>query len=392
MKYYIIAGEASGDLHGSNLIKELKKLDSSANVRCWGGDMMQSTGATLVKHYRDLAFMGFAEVIMNLKTIFANLKFCKKDILQFKPDVLVLIDYPGFNLRIAEWLHKLKATSQKLKAKTVFYISPQVWAWKESRVPTMKKVIDKMIVILPFEKEYYKNKWNWDVDYVGHPLVQVVNEFKSSIANRQSLIGNGEDLEIGNRKKEAGNYIALLPGSRKQEILKKLPIMLEVSKSFPQYQFVLAKAPALEDEFYAGFMQHYTNVSSVRNKTYELLMQSKAALVTSGTATLETALFNVPEVVCYKGSNVSYQIAKRVIKIKYISLVNLIMDKVVVKELIQNDLTAENLKQELSALLTNVNKQQQLQADYTDLKKILSAGGNASENAAKIIFDVADKN
>jgi lipid-A-disaccharide synthase len=378
MKYYIIAGEASGDLHGSNLIKELKQLDKEANIHCWGGDLMQATGATLVKHYRDLAFMGFVEVVVNLKTILSNLKFCKEDILKFQPDVLVLIDYPGFNLRIAEWAKKMrneKLSDSSLSAKIVFYISPQVWAWKESRVPKMKKCIDKMIVILPFEKEYYKNKWNWDVDYVGHPLVQVVEEFE----NRQSSNINHE-LPIT-------NCIALLPGSRKQEITKKLPIMLEVSKTFPQYQFVLAKAPALEDEFYAGFMQHYTNVASVRNKTYELLMQSKAALVTSGTATLETALFGVPEVVCYKGSNISYQIAKSLIKIKFISLVNLIMDKPVVKELIQNDLTVENLKQELSLLLFNETKQQQLRKDYEDLKHILSAGGNASANAAKIIFE-----
>ena len=380
MKYYIIAGEASGDLHGSNLIKELKQLDSDSNIRCWGGDLMQQTGATLVKHYRELAFMGFAEVIMNLKTIFANLKFCKEDILQFKPDVLILIDYPGFNLRIAEWFNKLKAQSSKLKAKTVFYISPQVWAWKESRVSKMKKTIDKMIVILPFEKEYYKNKWNWDVDYVGHPLVEVIENFKS---NQQSTDNGQRSTE----KLNTANLIALLPGSRKQEIEKKLPVMLQVSKVFPQYQFVLAKAAALEDEFYAGFMQHYTNVSAVRNKTYELLMQSKAALVTSGTATLETALFAVPEVVCYKGSNISYQIAKRLIKIKYISLVNLIMDKPIVKELIQDDLTVENIKHELSALLFDEVKQQQLKKDYEALKNILSAGGNASANAAKIIFN-----
>lgn len=373
MKYYIIAGEASGDLHGSNLIKELQKLDSNANIRCWGGDMMQATGATLVKHYRDLAFMGFAEVVMNLKTILNNLKFCKEDILKFQPDVLVLIDYPGFNLRVADWAHKLKAKGLKLKAKTVFYISPQVWAWKESRVPKMKKTIDKMIVILPFEKDYYKNKWNWDVDYVGHPLVEVVDQFKLSAISHQP---------------SAKNIVALLPGSRKQEISKKLPIMLEVSKHFPQYQFVLAKAPALEDEFYAGFMHNYTNVSSVRNKTYALLTQSKAALVTSGTATLETALFGVPEVVCYKGSNISYQIAKRLISIKYIALVNLIMDKPVVKELIQNDLTVENVKRELSLLLFDEAKQQQVKKDYEDLKHVLSQGGNASVNAAKIIVDV----
>jgi lipid-A-disaccharide synthase len=239
-----------------------------------------------------------------------------------------------------------------------------------------------MIVILPFEKEYYKNKWNWDVDYVGHPLVQVIEEFKSSIVNRESSMET-----TSNQQPATGNYIALLPGSRKQEIQKKLPIMLAVSKAFPQYQFVLAKAPSVDDEFYAAFMQRYTNVSSVRNKTYELLMQSTAALVTSGTATLETALFGVPEVVCYKGSNISYQIAKRVIKIKYISLVNLIMDKLVVKELIQNDLTVSNLTNELTELLFNYKRQEQIKKDYADLKNILSAGGNASANAAKIIFD-----
>jgi lipid-A-disaccharide synthase len=390
MKYYIIAGEASGDLHGSNLIKELKLLDNNANIRCWGGDMMQSTGATLVKHYRDLAFMGFAEVLINLKTILSNLKFCKEDILKFQPDALVLIDYPGFNLRIAEWAHKLTAHNSQLTAKIVFYISPQVWAWKENRVIKMKKNIDKMIVILPFEKEYYKNKWNWNVDYVGHPLVEVIDEYKSTV-NRKPSTEVNKELPTINGQQSTDNLIALLPGSRKQEIAKKLPVMLQVSKAFPQYQFVLAKAPGLEDEFYAGFMQHYTNVSSVRNKTYELLMQSKAALVTSGTATLETALFGVPEVVCYKGSNISYQIAKRLINIKYISLVNLIMDKPVVKELIQNDLTVENIKLELSELLFNASRQEQLKKDYNDLKNILSAGGDASANAAKIIYDLVAK-
>lgn len=374
MKYYIIAGEASGDLHGSNLIKEIRKLDDGADIRCWGGDLMQAAGATLVKHYRDLAFMGFAEVVMNLKTILNNLKFCKEDILEFKPDVLVLIDYPGFNLRIAEWAHQLKAQGSRLKAKIVFYISPQVWAWKESRVPKMRETIDEMIVILPFEKEYYKDKWNWDVDYVGHPLVQVVEEFKQSAAGRQP---------------SANNIIALLPGSRKQEIAKKLPIMLEVSRHFPQYQFILAKAPGLEDAFYESFVRNYTNVSSVRNKTYQLLTEAKAALVTSGTATLETALFGVPEVVCYKGSSISYQIAKRLIKIKYIALVNLIMDKPVVKELIQNELTVKNLKQELSQLLFDDAKKEQLKEDYENLKSILSADGNASANAAKIVVDAA---
>ncbi len=368
--YYIIAGEASGDLHGSNLIKELHKLDAVANIRCWGGDLMQAAGATLVKHYRDLAFMGFLEVVIHLKTILNNIKFCKEDIAQFKPDVIIFIDYPGFNLRITEW-------AKQQGFKTVFYISPQVWAWKENRVPKMKSTIDKMLVILPFEKEYYKKRWHWDVEYVGHPLVKVIEQEKlKPVAER-----------ISNKE-----IIALLPGSRKQEILKKLPIMLEASKNFPQYQFVVGQAPGQEDIFYKSILQPYSNISSVSNQTYNLLKQARAALVTSGTATLETALFGVPEVVCYKSSNISYQIAKRLIKIKYISLVNLIMDKLVVKELIQNDLTAENLSHELNELLTNSARQQQLKDDYAALKRLLSAGGDASATAAKSIYNFVNGN
>jgi lipid-A-disaccharide synthase len=362
MRYYIIAGEASGDLHGSNLIKELQQLDKSATIRCWGGDKMQATGATLVKHYRDLAFMGFVEVAKNLKTIFRNLRFCKEDILQFKPDALILIDYPGFNLRIAKW-----AKEQNLKV--IFYISPQVWAWKESRVKLIKQCVDKMLVILPFEKEFYK-KWNYDVEYVGHPLVKVIDDFRSSVVGNQS----------------SKKIIAVLPGSRKQEILKKLPIMLAVSKNFPDYEFVIAKAPGIEDDFYNELLFHYKNVSCVVNKTYHLLNEAKAAMVTSGTATLETALFDVPEVICYKGGSISYQIAKRLIKIKYICLVNLIMDKEVVKELIQDELTVENLTKELKQILYNDSKQQQIKSDYAALKKLLSLGGNASANAAKSIY------
>src|SRR5689334_18907899 len=228
MRYYIIAGEASGDLHGSNLVKELKKQDASATIRCWGGDLMQQAGGELIKHYRDLAFMGFVEVARNLNKIFANLKFCKEDILQYKPDALILIDYPGFNLRIAKW-----AKQQNLKV--IFYISPQVWAWKENRVKMMKECIDKMLVILPFEKEYFKNKWKWDVEYVGHPLVEVIEKFKV-----ESLTFKDE---------ESSNIVALLPGSRKQEIAKKLPIMLEAVQSFPDYQFVIAQAPSLDESF-----------------------------------------------------------------------------------------------------------------------------------------------
>jgi lipid-A-disaccharide synthase len=415
MKYYIIAGEASGDLHGSNLIRELKKLDNNASIRCWGGDKMQEAGGELVKHYRDLAFMGFTEVLMNLRTIFRNLRFCKEDILQHKPDALVLIDYPGFNLRIASW-----AKQQGLKV--IYYISPQVWAWKENRVKMMKQCIDKMLVILPFEKDYFKNKWNWEVEYVGHPLVEVVEEFsrqsavfspqssvfsrqssvgslQSAASSQQSAVGSGQSA-VGSRQSAVGsqqstsniqpptsNIIALLPGSRKQEIAKKLPVMLGVSKDFPGYEFVVAQAPAVEDEFYKTFTDQYPNVSIARNKTYDLLMQAKAALVTSGTATLETALFGVPEVVCYKGSPISYEIAKRVIKVKYISLVNLIMDKLVVKELIQHDMTVENLDRELGELLTNETRITQLKKDYADLKNLLSQGGNASAKAAESIVD-----
>ena len=363
MKYYIIAGEASGDLHGSNLIKELRKRDDSAIIRCWGGDKMQQAGAELVKHYRDLAFMGFMEVVMNLRTIFRNLAFCREDILKFNPDTLILIDYPGFNLRIARW-----AKDQGLKV--IYYISPQVWAWKEGRVRMMKECIDKMIVILPFEKDYYKDKWDWEVEYVGHPLVEVVNRERSLVH-----VPKFSEKPI----------VALLPGSRKQEILKKLPVMLGVSKSFPDYQFIVAKAPGVEESFYAELLRPYANVSTVSNQTYPLLLQAKAALVTSGTATLETALFGVPEVVCYKGSAISYQIAKRVIKVKYISLVNLIMNKLVVHELIQADLTEKNLHFELNELLTNKTRQQQLSVDYAALRQILGEGGQASAKAAQSI-------
>lgn len=368
MKYYIIAGEASGDLHGSNLIKELKKLDATATFRCWGGDKMREAGGELVKHYRELAFMGFAEVLMNLRTIFRNLKFCKQDILEHKPDALILIDYPGFNLRIAKW-------ARQHGLKIIYYISPQVWAWKSNRVKTMKQCIDKMLVILPFEKDYYKNKWNWEVEYVGHPLVEVIEKSRNSAGNAGA----------GSQQLSDKPIVALLPGSRKQEILKKLPVMLELSKSFPAYQFIVAKAPGLDESFYDKLLQPFSNVCYVTNKTYDLLMQSKAAVVTSGTATLETALFAVPEVVCYKGSWLSYQIGSRLVKVKYISLVNLIMDKLVVKELIQKNFTIENLLQELKELLENKERQEQLKKDYAVLKHLLNEGGDASAKAAYAI-------
>lgn len=381
MKYYIISGEASGDLHGSNLVRELHLQDPQASIRCWGGNLMQEAGATLVKHYRDLAFMGFSEVIKNLPVILRNIGFCKQDILSFQPDVLVLIDYPGFNLRIAEW-------GKKQGFKIVYYISPQVWAWKENRVKKMKQFINKMLCIIPFEKDYYKNKWNWEVEYVGHPLVEVIEKKQLGVRSWESGVGSREMEKNSRLPTPDSQLIALLPGSRKQEIAKKLPIMLEVAKSFPDYQFVVAQAPGLENDFYQPFMEPYQNVSSVQNKTYDLLLKAKAALVTSGTATLETALFGVPEIVCYKGSPISYQIAKRLIKIKYISLVNLIMDKEVVKELIQDELTTANLVKELKLLLTDGTGKKQLEKDYADLKKLLAAGGHASAKAAQEIIEM----
>jgi lipid A disaccharide synthetase len=478
MKYYLISGEASGDLHGSNLIKQLQLLDVNNTMRCWGGNLMQEAGATLVKHYRDLAFMGFAEVVKNLPTILRNIRFCKKDVLAFQPDVLILIDYPGFNLRIATW-----AKQQGIKV--VYYISPQVWAWKANRVKKMKQCIDKMLVILPFEKTYFKDVWQWDVEYVGHPLVEVINSFKSHVSgyklqntvsssnqvvssdnqvvssdnqvvssekqvnssdnqvvssekqvnssnnqvvsskkqvdssdkqvdssekqvdssdnqvvssNNQQDSSNNQENRNNNQIVSSDNQIvssnqpiiALLPGSRQQEIAKKLPVMLAVAKHFHQYQFVIAEAPGLEASFYQSFYAAAgitNNVTTSNNKTYQLLSKATAALVTSGTATLETALFGVPEVVCYKGSNISYQIGKRLIKIKFISLVNLIMDKLVVKELIQDEMNATNLIAELEDLLVNTQRQQQIMEDYTALKHKLTQGGNASEKAAKSIFE-----
>ena len=363
MKYYIIAGEASGDLHGSNLIKEIKHLDPAASIRAWGGDLMKDAGASLVKHYRDLAFMGFLEVIKNLPTILQNIKFCKQDIEAWQPDVLVLIDYPGFNLRIADW-------AKKHGCKVVYYIAPQVWAWKENRVKKMKLCIDKMFCILPFEKDYFKNKWNWDVTYVGHPLLRVIESFKSTTP-----------LVTENKK-----VIALLPGSRKQEIVKMLPIMLSVTPHFPAYTFMVAQAPGQDAPFYNRFLMGYANVTLIKNSTYDLLSMADAALVTSGTATLETALFKVPEVVCYKTSKFSYQIAKWLVKIKFISLVNLIMDKEIVQEIIQENLTEQHLTTALRNITENEANRKEVMDNYQLLHTLLAAGGG--EASAKVAQEI----
>lgn len=372
MKYYIIAGEASGDLHGSNLIKALKKKDDQANIRCWGGDLMQAAGGNLVKHYKEMAFMGFLEVISNINQIFKNIDFCKQDISKFDPDVIVFIDYSGFNLRIASW-------AKKNHYRTNYYISPQIWASREGRINKIKRDIDAMHVILPFEKEFYEKKHQFPVNFVGHPLIDAI-EGMPRTANHSFRKENHLDPNKP--------IIALLPGSRKQEVEKMLKLMLSATTAFPDYQFVIAGAPSLDLDFYKPFIKS-AQVSLVSNKTYDLLSLSKAALVTSGTATLETALFKIPQVVCYRANWISYQIAKRIITLKFISLVNLIMDKEVVKELIQSDLNHKNIVRELGKVLDGPDREKQLQA-YKELQEKLGGKG-ASENAASLIVKNAQQ-
>ena len=366
MKYYIIAGEASGDLHGSNLMKALLEEDSKAEIRFWGGDLMQSVGGTIVKHYRELAFMGFIEVIFNLRTILNNISFCKKDIGSFQPDALVFIDYPGFNMRIAKW-------AKERGIPTHYYISPQIWAWKENRIDAIKRDFDYLYVILPFEKDFYEIKHNFPVKFVGHPLIDAIKN--QTFISREDFIkeNNLEDKPI----------IALLPGSRKQEISKMLSVMLSIEDDFRDYQFVIAGAPSQDHSFYLPFLQS-KNVHFISNKTYELLNHTAAAIVTSGTATLETALFKVPEVVCYKGSWASYQIAKRIITLKYISLVNLIMDQEVVTELIQENCNTKNIKSELQKIL-NPDHRKELLANYLLLEEKLGGGGASKKTAQHIL-------
>ncbi|HLU80865.1 MAG TPA: lipid-A-disaccharide synthase [Flavobacteriaceae bacterium] len=366
MKYYLIAGEASGDLHASNLMKGLKKVDSAAEFRFWGGDKMQSVGGELIKHYRELAFMGFAEVVMNLRTILKNLAFCKKDIKAWNPDAIIFVDYPGFNLKIAKW-------AKKEGYSTHYYISPQVWAWKENRVNSIKRDVDHLYVILPFEKEFYENKHAYKVHFTGHPLIDAIAQQPKPDLDTFLKFNNLDERPI----------IALLPGSRKQEISKMLRTMLKTASDFPDYQFVIAAAPSIDREFYEQFTQR-KNVFLVTGQTYDLLALSTAALVTSGTATLETALFKVPQVVCYKGGFVSYQIAKRIIKLDYISLVNLIMEKEVVTELIQNKFNPKNLKKELQKILDPTTRERIFE-DYFKLEQKLGGEG-ASLKTAELIY------
>lgn len=369
MKYYIIAGEASGDLHAANLMAEIRKKDPQAEFRAWGGDMMKKQGATLVKHYRHLAYMGFAEVVVNLRTILHNIAECKKDMMAYHPDLVILVDYPGFNLRIARFAHQHHF-------KVCYYISPQIWAWKRHRVYKIKKYVNKMLVILPFEEQFY-NDYGVNVAFVGHPLLDELDKLDTT--PRTNFVRR-------NNLSEKREIIALLPGSRKQEVERVLPVMLKVIPKFPQYQFVIAGVSSIDKEVYSHLIQD-VDVRLVENQTYELLQNSSAALVTSGTATLECALLAVPEVVCYKASNASYRIAKSLIKVPYISLVNLIMEREVVKELIQNDLNENNLTKELDNILSNPKRQRRLLEDLDVLKDRLGNSG-ASEKAAAVIISM----
>lgn len=366
MKYYIIAGEASGDLHASNLMKEIVKKDEAAEFRFWGGDLMAAVGGSPVKHYKDLAFMGFLEVVKNIGTILRNIRFCKQDVLSYQADVLILVDYPGFNLRIAKW-------AKKQGIRVFYYISPQIWAWHSSRVHGIKASVDKMFVILPFEKAFYK-KYDYDADFVGHPLLDVTEHYAA-----------GTDFRAKNGLSEKP-IIALLPGSRKQEISRMLSGMLEMIKHFPDYQFVVAGAPSQPASFYEPILDTAPSdrVKLVSQQSYDLLKNAAAALVTSGTATLETALFRVPQVVCYRGNSINYFLAKRLINVKYISLVNLIVDKPLVKELIQEDFNTEELSTALSHILEEKNAQNLVEG-YEDLIKQLGQSGASARTASKMV-------
>lgn len=369
MKYYIIAGEASGDLHGSNLMKAIKKLDQQAVFRAWGGDRMQDQGAELVVHHRHLAFMGFVEVLANLRTISGLLKKCRADIAQYMPDVLILIDYPGFNLRIARFAHDSGI-------KVFYYISPQIWAWKRSRVFQIKKWVDRMFVILPFEKDFYA-RYGVEVDFAGHPLLDAISAHRKSTS---------VDFEFQAGEKP---IIALLPGSRRQEVSKMLPVMISITAQFPGYRFVVAGSSSLPEDLYKKIIGT-RQVEVVFNQTYALLSTASAALVTSGTATLETALFKVPQVVCYKGNSISFQIAKMLVKVKFISLVNLIMDRPLVTELIQDQMNARNLAAELNKLLTQSHIRNQMLAGYAELEQKLGGQGASARVAELMVKEISN--
>ena len=369
MKYYIIAGEASGDLHGAKLIKAIKQKDSHAEFRAWGGDQMSNAGANLVKHYRDLAFMGLVEVLLNIRTIFSNIKYCQSDIEQYHPDALILIDYSGFNLRIAEW-----AANHSFK--TLYYISPQVWAWRTHRVKKIKAFVDRMYVILPFEKAFYQ-KHQYEVEFVGHPLLDVVAEYQPN-----------PDFHATYQLDPNRPVVALLPGSRKQEIKRMLKTMLTLVNSYPDYQFVIGGAPAIDHDFYANFIprQITDSVKVISQQTYDLLSVADFAIVTSGTATLEAALFEVPQIVCYRGNNLSYFIVRNLVakNIKFISLVNLVLNKMIIKELIQFEYTPDQLAAAFESLV-QTSQNNQINSEYKALKVALGHQGAAERAATSMV-------
>ena len=374
MRYYLIAGEASGDLHGSNLVRELKLQDPDAQFRFFGGDLMAAqAGVPPVLHYREMAFMGFIKVMMNLRAISRNMEKCKADIVDFKPDVIILIDFAGFNLRIAEF-------AKSIGLKTVFYISPKIWAWKTNRIKKIKKYIDKMLTILPFETEFYAG-FNYPVEYVGNPLLDAIEEFKA----------NDHQTEADFRKSNSLTdkpIIGLLAGSRKQELDLMLPVMIEVSRQFPEYQFVISGAPGLDRSYYTKVAGADCNLPIIFGQTYNLLKFSRAALVTSGTATLETALFGVPEAVLYRimAPNFLYRIGRKILKAKWISLANLIMGREIIRELVQMDCNPKTVAAELRKILDDERYDAEFQRNYAELMQRMGSAG-ASQRAAKAVID-----
>ncbi|MDD3727789.1 MAG: lipid-A-disaccharide synthase [Dysgonamonadaceae bacterium] len=372
MKYYLIAGEASGDLHASNLMNSIKKKDRNASFRFFGGDLMQKEGGTLVKHYREMAFMGFIPVLLNLKTILKNLEISKKDIVEFAPDVVILIDYPGFNLKIAKFLKK------KTSIPVTYYISPKIWAWKEYRIKSFKKYVDQMLSILPFEVDFYK-KHNYPVNYVGNPTVDAIKKRPNSNETFDEFI---QKNNLPNKP-----IIALLAGSRKQEIEDNLPVMLKAIEGFRDYQIIIAGAPGIEEDFYDNTINN-NNVNLIFGQTYNILAQAQAALVTSGTATLEAALLNTPQVVCYRTPvpRLAYFGFRYLLHTPYISLVNLIADKEVVKELFAKFFTIKNIREETEKLLFSPTYRTQMLDEYAEIQQLLG-DENASDKAAQLIYD-----
>ena len=374
MKYYLIVGEASGDLHASHLMRSLQKEDPEAEFRFFGGDLMTAVGGTRVKHYKELAYMGFVPVLLHLRTIFKNMTLCKKDILEWQPDAVVLVDYPGFNLKIAKYIRK-----NHIPTRVYYYISPKIWAWKEYRIKNIKRDVDELFSILPFEVPFYEQKHHYPIHYVGNPTADEVRSFLEDGERRRE---EGDSLHVQGEEKP---IIALLAGSRKQEIKDNLPAMLEAVKDFPEYQPVVAGAPSIEDTYYEQFLAE-TDVKIVHNQTYHLLSQATVALVTSGTATLETALFDVPQVVCYK-TPVPRLIRfafNHIIKCKFISLVNLIADREVVQELLADRFSVKNIREELSKILPGQSEREQMLKDYQQIRTALG-DTCAPDNAARIM-------